>query len=90
MAKCGNSAAVQTFSEFGNLLGKALKPALKQFRADCLMCGGRISHSFSLFEKPLRSQLKELKVLKTITPAQSIDLATLRGSARQILFPNQK
>ena len=76
--------SLQVFEEYGFYLGEILKLYLTRFKAEYLILGGQISKSFSLFEKPLRNQLKSVPGLKKITLAQNIDLSPLYGVARLI------
>jgi len=82
--------SLQVFREYGFHLGRVLKPYLTKFKAECLILGGQISKSFSLFEKPLKNQLKSVPTLKKITLAQNIDLSSLYGVAKLILDPWQR
>jgi len=82
--------SLQVFSEIGSTLARILKPLLSDFRAECLVFGGQISKSFSLFETPLRKQLKTVPSLKKITRAHSIDLSALYGAAKIVFRKNVK
>ncbi len=76
--------SLQVFEELGATLGQILKPVLSDFRAECLVLGGQISKSFSLFEKPLKKQLKDVPSLKKIARARLIDLSALYGAAKLV------
>ncbi|MCA9436696.1 MAG: ROK family protein [Candidatus Omnitrophica bacterium] len=81
-ARKGDAAARKTFREFGHLLGENIAPNLEEFGAECLVVGGRISGAINLFERDLKKELKSIKSLKRIAPAQSVDNSALWGAAR--------
>jgi glucokinase len=83
-AKQGNRISKQVFEEFGSILGKVLKSIIPKFRAECLVIGGQISRSFSLFEKSLNQQIKPIPCLKKVAKAHSVDLSALYGEAKLI------
>jgi glucokinase len=74
--------SLRVFNEFGLTLGHVLKPIVTDFEAECLVLGGQISKSFSLFATPLRKQLQEVSSLKKISRARFIDLSPLYGAAK--------
>lgn len=76
--------SLQVFEELGYTLGRVLKPIVLDFQAECLVLGGQISKSFSLFAEPLRKQLKDVHSLKKISRARYIDLSPLYGAARLV------
>ena len=80
--KKGDNNGLQVFEEFGFTLGEILKPMVCDFSADCLVFGGQISRSFSLFEEPLKKQLQSVPGLKKIGRAHLIDLSPLYGVAK--------
>ena len=82
--------SLQVFSELGSTLAQVMKPLLSDFRAECLVLGGQISKSFSLFEVPLRKQLKTVPSIKKITRARFIDLSALYGAAKIVFQKNVK
>lgn len=49
--------STELFKEFGTALGQFLLPWLQKFDAGCLVIGGNIANSFSLFEKSLKAAL---------------------------------
>lgn len=81
---------MQVFEELGFTLGQVLKPVLSDFKAECLVLGGQISKSFSLFAKPLKQQLQIVPSLEKITRAQLIDLSALYGSAKLVFQEDVK
>lgn len=85
MAKKGDRASLRLFIEAGSILGRTILPNVLEFKADCLVLGGRISKSFSLFEKSLKKELKSLPGLK-ITQAKNIDTAALYGAAKLVFL----
>lgn len=76
--------SLQVFEEFGSILGEALKPIISDFEAECLVLGGQISKSFSLFAKPLEEKLRSVSQLKKVTSSQLIDLSALYGAAKLV------
>lgn len=84
-AKRGDKLALEIFERVGAILGKTILPNLLEFKADCLVLGGQISKSFSLFEKPLKKELKSVKVKQ----AKNIDKAALYGAGK-LVFGGRK
>jgi glucokinase len=84
-ARKNDSLCLQVFQKFGELFGKALRPILGEFQAECLVFGGQISRSFDLFEQPLEKSLTGLPCLEKITVARSIRLSPIRGAAYRVL-----
>lgn len=74
--------SLQVFSELGSTLAQVMRPILSGFRAECLVLGGQISKSFSLFEAPLKRQLKIVPSIKKIIRARFIDSGALYGAAK--------
>jgi len=64
-----------------------LRPIASKFEADCIVFGGQISKSFSLFEESLRSELESVSSLKKVAAGQSIDLSALYGAAQVVFGP---
>jgi len=81
--------SLKVFEEVGNNLGDVLKPILMKFKPECLVFGGQISRSFTLFSKPIRTKLKDIASLKKISPARYIDLSSIYG-ATSLLFKKTK
>lgn len=77
-----DETAAKLFREFGGTLGKFLIPWIKQFGASCLILGGNISKSYSLFEKNMRDNFKEEDVNVEIYPTEHDETAALFGSAK--------
>ncbi|MHA1833890.1 MAG: ROK family protein [Candidatus Baldrarchaeia archaeon] len=82
--KNGDKNSLKVFREIGIILAEVLTPILSDFRAECLVFGGQISKSFSLFENPLKQLLKKVPTLKKITRARFIDLSPLYGAAKLV------
>ena len=80
--KQGDEASIKTFEEIGQKLGQTLKPIVSKFKAECIVFGGQISKSFSLFSDPIKRELQSVSTLKKITPAYSIDLSPIYGAAK--------
>jgi len=75
--------SLQVFEELGKTLGAVLKPIALEFKADCLVFGGQISKSFSLFSGSLRKALSSVSSIKRIDVATYIDLAPLYGVVKR-------
>jgi glucokinase len=88
--KYGDKNSLQVFDELGSTLAQVMKPLLSDFEAECLVLGGQISKSFSLFEAPLKKQLSSVPSLKNITSARLIDLSALYGAAKLVFQKNVK
>jgi len=89
LANRGQNEAIQVFRELGENLAEILKPILTDFRAECLILGGQISKSISLFKDPLKERLRHVASLKKISRARLIMTAALFGVSR-MLFENIK
>ena len=83
LASKGDRISLQVFKEFGLVLGKILKPIVSQFRAECLVLGGQISKSLSLFADPLKKELQSVPDLKKVTSGDLLDLSALYGVAKR-------
>ncbi len=70
------------FDEFGSNMGNFLAPWLLKFRAECLVIGGNISNSYSLFEKPFRLALKKHACNIPVFLSGMKELAGITGAAR--------
>lgn len=84
-ARAGDAACREVFKRFGIMLGAALIPSLSAFEAECLVLGGMISRSFSLFEDPLRESLRTLSTLQKIAATRSPGRTPVQGAAHLIL-----
>jgi len=82
-AENGDKISLQVFEEVGSTLGEVLKPFASEFQAECIVFGGRISKSFSLFEDPLKERLQDVSGLKRIVPAELGDLSAFYGVAQE-------
>ncbi|MCD6538885.1 ROK family protein [Candidatus Bathyarchaeota archaeon] len=85
----GDKISLQIFEEIGTILGKALKRICLDFRPECIVFGGQISKSYSLFEESFKRQLGSIPGLKKIAQAMWIDYSPLYGVAR-LLFKGSK
>lgn len=72
------------FNEFGQHLAACLIPWIKSFRAECLVIGGNISKSSSLFLSPLRSALKKEGIQLVIKTSTLMELSAVTGAASLI------
>ena len=85
MAEAGtDSTAYKVYSDLGVFISEVIAPILKEYGIEALYLGGQISKSFPLFEKTLSEGLKEVKTLKVIEQAKSLDLAHLKGVANWV------
>jgi glucokinase len=82
----GDEVSLCTFEEMGQRLGKILRPITFKFKADCMVFGGQISKSFSLFSAPIKKELRSAPHLKKIAAARSIDLSPVYGAAKIIFL----
>ena len=81
----GEKHARAVFERLGRILGSVLRPIARDFNAECVVLGGRISRAFDLFEGPLYEELRTIKSLKKVARAQHIDLAPMYGVAKMTL-----
>ncbi|MCA1760855.1 MAG: ROK family protein, partial [Bacteroidales bacterium] len=70
------------FKNFGWNLGEFLAPWIKQFNAGCLVLGGNISKSFSLFKTEMEQQFEKSGVNPAICLSKPEEEAALFGSAK--------
>lgn len=89
-ARAGDATCREVFQRFGAMLGAALIPSLSAFEAECLVLGGMISRSFSLFEDPLRESLGTLSPLQKIAATRSPGRAPVKGAAHLILHGSRQ
>jgi glucokinase len=80
-AVAGERRARGVFEELGRSLGEFLLPFLHAFEPSCLVVGGSIARSWTLFEAGVRSGLEPLGSLSTVTAAEQLDDAPLLGAA---------
>lgn len=72
-----SAAAAACFQLFGTLLQEALTPFLESFQPSCLVLGGQITRSASLFDAPLRQACARTGVALHLTRETS--LRTVQG-----------
>lgn len=90
-ADAGDEAAYKVFREIGENLGTFLRTHhVKEFGADCILFGGRISYSFHLFETPFREALGEVDGLRAVVRALDIEGSALKGAARLVFDVAQR
>lgn len=77
-----NRTSIEIFEKFGNRLGTFLSPWVKDFGVECLVIGGNIAHSFSIFENSLRAALKMNSLQPEICISALGENAAIIGSAR--------
>ncbi len=70
------------FSSFGYNLGSFLIPWIQKFKTDCIVLGGNISKSFSLFEKEMQNQFKKNGIKIPVLQSILDEDAALIGSAK--------
>lgn len=73
--------AMSLFTELGENLGIFLAPWLNKFKAEILVIGGNISHSFNLFGEPFLKQLKKENCNCEVAISELKEDAALLGSA---------
>lgn len=69
------------FSTFGHNLGSFLSPWLRNFDATCLVIGGSISYSFSLFGRELQEEFQNAGLSVSVIISSLQEDAALTGSA---------
>ncbi len=70
------------FSSFGYNLGSFLILWIQKFKTDCIVIGGNISKSFSLFEKEMQNQFKKNGIKIPVFQSTLDEDAALIGSAK--------
>ncbi len=76
---------METFAEIGSLLGKLLRPVVRQFRPGCIVVGGKIAYSYNLFAEQFEKELAGLESVKKISRARNIEFSGILGAAH-LLF----
>jgi predicted NBD/HSP70 family sugar kinase/mannose-6-phosphate isomerase class I len=77
----GEENAKKAFELFGIQLAECLQPWINCFNADCLIIGGSISKSSSLFLPSLQNKLEEAGIQITIKISKKMELAAITGAA---------
>lgn len=80
----GDKTCQSIFKEMGERLGEVIAPYAKDFKVECIVFGGQIAKSFSLFKDALNKTLQNIPTLKKITDAQYIEKSALYGAAKLI------
>ncbi|MEA5258363.1 ROK family protein [Arcicella aquatica] len=80
-----DSAAKQVFEEYGENLKEALMPWIGKFGAKCVVIGGNICKSASLFITPLQQALATSKIPLKIS--EFMELSAIMGAASLIDSP---
>ncbi|MEI8202675.1 MAG: ROK family protein [Bacteroidota bacterium] len=83
-ARQGNEIALQLFREYGTNMGKFLSQWLKNFDAQCLVIGGKISGSFDLFGQYLTEVFSANQIETIIHVSDLRETASIVGAARLI------
>jgi glucokinase len=73
---------IELFRDFGRNLGEFLTPWINQFGAECLVLGGNISKSFSLFKTDVEQQFEKNGVNPAIYLSKPEEEAALSGFAK--------
>jgi glucokinase len=73
--------AKRLFNDFGKNLAVFLISWIQKFNADCIVMGGNISKSYSLFESALKSEFKNRGIEPEIVISELDENAALIGSA---------
>lgn len=82
LAERGEHNAVVLYQELGENLAGILHDILRDNEIECLLLGGAVSKSASLFLPQIKKGLADLPFLRTIEPAKNIDIAPLIGAAQ--------
>lgn len=82
LAQNGDPNALNLFEILDEMLCDILTPILTEFHADCLVLGGQISKSFSLFSKRMQERLGRIPTLRKITTSSLWELAAIVGVGR--------
>jgi len=77
-----DSKSLEIFHRFGENLGSFLVPWIEKFNADCIVLGGNISKSFSLFQKQMEYQFEKYGLQTAICLSKTDETAALFGSAK--------
>lgn len=77
-----DSNAKELFNTFGRNLGGFLANWIKEFETDCIVLGGNISKSYSLFEKEMKNQFTLNGIEIFICQSTLDEEAALIGSAK--------
>jgi glucokinase len=84
-ALSGEVDARLVFEEIGATLGGFLQSHnVPDFKPECIIFGGQISRSSSLFIEPVREALSDFSFLKEIIPADDIECSALKGVAKHV------
>lgn len=76
-----DKAAIQAYRTMGMVLGKEIRPLLRELKIDCLIFGGQVSKGYSLFGPALEKELEALPDLHHIEIIKNITSVTIRGAA---------
>jgi glucokinase len=83
LAYPANPAAIAIFNEFGKNLGQFLAPLIRNFRTECLVIGGNIGHSYTLFREPFLEGLNANNITGLhVCVSANGEEAAIAGSAR--------
>ena len=82
LAQSGDANAKAVFEDFGQKLGTFLRPWIKEFEANCLIIGGNISRSASLFLPSFYKEMDQDQLQLTVIMSQLLDKAGILGAAR--------
>src|SRR5690606_18085420 len=77
----GDASALSAFTVFGGRLGRFLSPWLSRFRADCLVIGGSIARSHTLFLPALQQELGKEHIQVSIKISEKTELSSIAGAA---------
>lgn len=87
-ALSGDLISQRIFEETGRMLGEVLKPVLAELATQCLVLGGQISKSYSLFEEVLKDSLNGAGSLVKIYCSANPDDSHLIGCGKAFLDQN--
>ena len=88
LADAGDPAAIKVFQDTGIFLAEILHDVIRDYAFECLVMGGQISRSTSVFKPQLQAGLADIPALKLIEQADRINDAPLLGVARACWYPD--
>lgn len=80
-AQQGDSLARLLFERFGQAMGEALAPVIREFSADGVVVGGQIAKSFALFAPAFSAELSRRGLSVIIRRGDDLDGSALKGAA---------
>lgn len=78
-AVSGERRAITAFETMGAVIAEAIVPVMKEYGIECLLLGGQISRSWSLFAPTLEDAFRKAGLKITVGPISDFDNATFNG-----------